>query len=178
MGEIVCTSGLCSKNDDSLGAFDMLTPVAFNPSGRVSGPGPARIFSYLSHLEVLYPGFQQWYWKKVVPGLLDGSRRAFVEDDGRITGIVIAKFTRSERKLCTVWVDSNQAGRGIGRALMEEAMAWLCTTHPLITVPEERVPEFNALFDRWRFSLNQVVPSLYRPGFQEYVFNGTIAKNT
>ena len=165
-------------SDDSPGAVDMLTPVAFDSSRGAPGPEPVRLFNYLSHLEVLYPSFQQWYWKKVVPGFLDGSRRAFVEDDGRITGIVIAKLTRSERKLCTVWVDSDQAGHGIGRALMEEAMAWLRTTHPLITVPEERVPEFNALFERWNFSLDQVVPSLYRLGFQEYIFNGTIYKNT
>ena len=78
----------------------------------------------------------------MVPGLHRGSRQIFFEDNGRITGVVIAKRSRAERKLCTVWVDHDAAGNGLGTALMIEAMAWLDTKRPLITVPEERVSEF------------------------------------
>jgi hypothetical protein len=131
----------------------------------------ARVFATLSHLAAFYPRFEEWYWAKVVPGLQHGSRRIFFEDDGRITGIVIAKRSRTERKLCTVWVGNSVAGRGLGTALMTEATAWLDTKRPLITVPEERVPEFESIFRRWRFSLDEISFSLYRPGRREYIFN-------
>jgi GNAT superfamily N-acetyltransferase len=139
---------------------------------------PVRIFACLAHLECQYPGFDRWFWKKVVPGLLDGSRRVFMEDDGHIRGIVISKRSPSQRKLCTVWVDSDCTGQGIGRALMEDAMKWLGTARPLITVPEERLFEFEPLFKRWRFSLDQVVHSLYRADCREYVFNGLIVDSS
>ena len=116
----------------------------------------ARVFATLSHLADFYPRFEEWYWAKVVPGLQHGSRRIFFENDGRITGVVIAKRSRTERKLCTVWVDTGAVGRGLGTTLMTEAMAWLDTKRPLVTVPEERVSEFESIFRRWRFSLDEI----------------------
>jgi len=135
-------------------------------------PLPVRVFSSLAHLEEMYPGFGQWYWTKVASGLRDGSRRIFVEGNNEITGVVIAKRSRAERKLCTVWIAPQFAGQGLGTRLMRNAMSWLGTTRPLITVPEERLAEFQPSFTRWRFSLHQVADSLYRPGHLEYIYNG------
>jgi hypothetical protein len=135
---------------------------------------PVRVFKALSHLEQVYPGFGEWYWAKVVPGLRDGSRCIFVQQSNQINGIVIAKRSNDERKLCTVWVNRRLIGRGLGTTLMRRAMSWLGTTRPLITVPEERLAEFQPSFRRWEFSLDDVVDSLYRPGCLEYVYNGRL----
>jgi len=171
MGETMVENTVFSSLTDSRKAFDMLAGATFERSYPASEPQADRLFVKLAHLEEVYPGFRNWYWGKVIDGFIDGSRRAFVAGGDQVTGIVIAKRTASERKLCTVWVDSRSGGRGVGAALMKDAMSWLATDKPLITVPAERISEFQPLFKRWRFSLDHVADSMYRYGRREYVFN-------
>ena len=136
----------------------------------------SRAFSALVHLEQMYPGFEDWYWGKVVPGLSNGTRQLFIEERGsRIIAAVIAKAEGAERKLCTVWVHPAYTGQKIGVRLMDEAKSWLGTNKPMISVPEERVEEFRSIFIRWGFELTQVLDSYYRPGRKELVFNGILS---
>lgn len=135
------------------------------------------IYKRLAHLSVFYPSFHHWYWKKVVPGAYCGSRRlfAFKEDDK--FGVVIAKRTDRERKLCTVWVDKNLSGRGIATQLVNGAVAWLECDKPLITVSEERLAELRPLLTHFNFVLHDIKESYYRDGRYEYVFNGRISSS-
>lgn len=134
-----------------------------------------RAYAALNRLSDVYPGFESWYWTKVVPGLLEGTRELFIEQHaGKTIGVVIAKAAATERKLCTVWVDNRFAGCGLGGRLMRQAMEWLGTERPLISVPQERLAEFWPVFTAWRFDLVQALRSYYRPGRTEYVFNGVL----
>lgn len=134
-----------------------------------------RIWPSLAHLEDTYPGFSLWYRERVIPGLATGERRLFVDmRDGSCGGVVIAKRDAHERKLCTVWVAETARGRGVAGRLMDEAIDWLEDACPLLTVPEERLNEFLALARRRRFQLTQKLPSFYRLGRAEYVFNGLL----
>ena len=86
------------------------------------------VWSEVRHLEGVYPGFASWYWKKVVPGLSDGSRKILTSTaGGALSGIVIAK-SQNEKKICTVWVPREFRGRSIARNLMQDALDWLGTT--------------------------------------------------
>lgn len=123
----------------------------------------------------LYPGFEDWFLSKVVPGMRGGERRIIAYFLGSmLAGIAICKRTEAEKKLCTLWVSPRARGRGIAIELAGEAFDWLGTTKPLFTVPEERIAEFSGLLNSWSFSEPVAYRDLYRPKRIEYVFNGCI----
>lgn len=112
-----------------------------------------------------------------MPGLNDQTRRIFVASCcNSISGFVIAKKTPRERKLCTVWVKFTDRQQGIGTRLMIEAMNWLDTDFPLLTMPEDKLPEFRPLLSTLKFELTDMLPNYYRTGNTEIVFNGELRK--
>ena len=127
----------------------------------------------LKHLGQVYPGFSVWYWGKVIPGVLRGSRRIFIE--GRLQnpeGVAIAKREADECKVCTLWVSTESRGKGVGRRLLGEAIDWVGVKRPVFTVPQERHDELRPLLRRFNFEKRAALPSLYRPGVLEHIYNG------
>jgi hypothetical protein len=123
----------------------------------------------------LYPGFEAWFLGRVIPGLRNGERHIFTSVvDGALAGVAICKRSAAERKLCTLWVSPETRCRGIAAELASEAFAWLGTAKPLFTVPEERLPEFEALLRAWSFSDHTKCRGMYRPQRVEHVFNSCI----
>jgi hypothetical protein len=123
-------------------------------------------------LDLLYPGFTDWLAVKVIPGVADGSRRAFVYDHEDHFGLVIAKRTLEERKLCTIYVNDRSRQHRIASQLISTAIVWLGQSKPVITIPEEKLLEFRAIISQREFRLTQIVESYYRPFAREFVFNG------
>src|SRR5712671_3198195 len=123
-------------------------------------------------LELLYPGFVVWLASKVIPGIRDGSRRAFFYSHEEQFGFVIAKRSVYERKLCTVYVNEKSRRAGVASQLIAEAIQWLGQSKPMITIPEEKLEEFRSIIARREFYLTQIVDSYYRPNAREFVFNG------
>ncbi|WP_425467319.1 GNAT family N-acetyltransferase [Rubellimicrobium roseum] len=131
----------------------------------------------LQGLQSTYPGFRSWYWSKVVPGVERGSRRIFLStDQSGLKGVVIAK-RGAERKLCTVWVAPHARRHGVGRLLVADAMDWLETERPLITVSEHRAPLFLGLFQYFGFELQEELLGYYGGSSKELVFNGRLRPN-
>jgi hypothetical protein len=136
-----------------------------------------RLFASIAHLETFYPQFGRWFWRKVVPGLGNGSRRILPVHTGEtLVGITILKRIPEERKICTLWVAPFARQIGVGRRLLSDSLAWLDCDKPLITVCQERLNELQPLLRKFGFSLEQVCDSYYRPGRLEYVFNGLTAQ--
>lgn len=134
------------------------------------------VYSRSRHLVEYYPNFEGWFWGSVVPGLSDGTR--YIETvvrHGEIVALLIAKKTVNESKLCTLWVDPQYVGSGMGVRLINAGRRWLGVEKPLATVPEERMPELKGVLEALGFEMTQVVESAYRPGKIEYVFNGSLA---
>lgn len=138
---------------------------------------PSAVFAALQDAGVteLYPDFRGWFFGKVVPGLRTGERcitPAII--DSNLAGVAICKRTRTERKLSTLWVRGEVRNRRIAAQLAHDAFAWLGTSQPLFTMPEERAPEFSRLMKAWSFPKAIAYRGLYRSGRVEYVFNGPI----
>jgi len=127
----------------------------------------------LCHLEITYPGFEKWFWGKVVPGLGSGQRTILCRQDSEgVSAIAITKRGELERKICTVWVRETARGRGLAFDLMQEAIDRLEVKRPLLTVPSERFAEFEPLTKRLGFIETKRHLSLYRRGVIEHVYNG------
>src|SRR5690606_5518850 len=100
----------------------------------------------------LYPGFREWFWGKVVPGIATGERfctGAIVNE--RLVGIAIGKRTTAESKLCTLWTSPEVRGNRVATRLARDAFQRLETDRPLFTVQEERIAEFDGLLQGWKF---------------------------
>lgn len=128
-------------------------------------------YAALAHLSGFYPGFKDWYWNKVVPGLGETRNLDIARRDGRIVAVCISKKTELERKVCTLWVSPSHRGTGLGVRMLMDAMAWLGTTKPALTVCEERYLSFASILKGLGFPPPRAVVDLYRPGKIEYLYN-------
>lgn len=135
------------------------------------------VWQAIRPIEACYPGFGSWYWGNVVPGLASGRRQFFLTmDDRGLSGLVIAKRDE-ELKLCTVWVAPRARRQGLATQLVSEAMEWLGTEQPLMTVPAGQAPMFRGLLGAWDFRHEQTLPGYYRQGSTELVFNGCLRRS-
>lgn len=119
-----------------------------------------------------YPGIEEWFTYKVVPGLRARTRRIVrIERHGKIAALGIAKAEGSEAKICTVRIAPEFVGRGMGIRIFDDLMSWLGTDRPLATVGETKLAEFQRIFDHYGYRLTSVCNGLYVPDRAEYLFN-------
>jgi len=138
----------------------------------------AKIYQFLSDLEKDYPNFREWYFEKVIPEISLCKRNIFIKYcNSEIGGVAIVKNSNDEKKICTVKVASDYKNRGIGVKLFQKSFEWLDCKTPLATVSEQRLPEFQRLFEHFNFKLTQIKSDYYKLGCKEYVFNGSILES-
>lgn len=132
------------------------------------------IFSFLVEASKYYPSFHEWYFNKVVPDIQNGNRKIVSEiRDGKIAGIAILKDTGEEKKICTLRISPDFQNRGIGVRLFKKSFEILQTNKPFLTVSEEKLPEFQKIFDYFNFELSSIADGMYRHGKKEYIFNNS-----
>ncbi len=135
-------------------------------------PPEQEALSFVLPLSPDYPGIENWFVRKVIPGLRANTRRLVrVDRYGKIAALGIAKNERGEKKICTVRVSREFAGRGMGVRIFGELMTWLGTDRPLATVSDIRLNDFQRIFDHYGYRLTSVSSGLYVPGRVEYLFN-------
>jgi|SRR5689334_8019604 GNAT superfamily N-acetyltransferase len=135
-------------------------------------PYEAEALAFLLELSDDYPAIEGWYRTRVVPGLRVGTRFLMrVERAGELVGLGIAK-NEEERKICTVRVAPDHAGRGIGVRIFDGLLRWLDTDRPCLTVSQRKLAAFERLFDFYGFRQTSVHPNLYSPNVLEFGYNG------
>lgn len=117
-----------------------------------------------------YPDFYKWYHNKVIPGLLNLDRKLVLEyRNGLVAGIAIIK--KSENKVCTLQVIDGFKNKGIALKLIERCFLVLETRQPFFTISEEKLPEYQTIFEHYAFKCTSIHDSLYRSSKKEYFFN-------
>lgn len=133
------------------------------------------VFNNISHLERYYPNFSDWYFNKVVNGLVNGSRRFIIElRDGKFAGVAILKDTEDEKKICTISISEEYKSKGLGYRLFEKSMRLLNTDKPLASISEERLPDFEKIFQHLNYEYSAEYHGLYLPQKSELSFNGLL----
>jgi predicted transcriptional regulator/ribosomal protein S18 acetylase RimI-like enzyme len=125
--------------------------------------------------EDLYPGIDKWFQKKVVPGIRDGRRIAFILfHEGRAIAETIIKFG-SNTKMCSMRVDPAYQGKGIGPFLFAQLASELDNSVKNVhfTAPESLVEERIGLFDDLGFVFAGKSRIRYRAGQDELVFQAS-----
>ncbi|MCQ1855374.1 GNAT family N-acetyltransferase [Neorhizobium galegae] len=135
-------------------------------------PSEEEVLHFLLPLSADYPGIENWFRRKVVPGLRVQERYIHrVERDGHLIGVGIAKNGPTEKKICTVRVLPEHFGRGAGVRIFDHLLRWLDDDRPHLTVSEGKLPAFERIFDHYGFSETSQRNGLYVPGRFEFGFN-------
>jgi len=130
------------------------------------------ILSFLLPLSSEYPGIQDWYFNKVIPGEQANTRKTIrIYRDNRLVGLGIGKKEAFEEKICTVRVLPEYAGQGIGSEIFERLMEWIGSDQPVITVNDSKVALFEPIFKKFGFRLTSIQRGVYAEGALEFFYN-------
>jgi len=132
------------------------------------------IYSLLKPISNLYPDFSNWYWDKVVTGVLLGKDKIIIaENKAEIIGVSIIKNSPNENKLRALRIVDKFQKTGAGLYLMDESLKELGDSKPIVSVADEMINEYSRMFiNRYDFNLTHVYNGLYRKNHLEYEFNG------
>ena len=130
------------------------------------------ILSQLTFLNIDYPNFNDWYNKKVLPGVRLKQREVIVYIiKSRLAGICILKNDHQEKKISTVRVFPEFRHYGIGTEIFRDAFDRLGTAKPVATVSEARYPELAKLMRKYNFKLSDKNNLYMRNNNDELFFN-------
>ena len=123
-----------------------------------------------------YCDFWTWYDKLFSSDVeLNQTREIIIcQSHFQIAGIAILKKDSEEQKICTLRVAKEFQHQGIGKELMEQSIEWLENEKPLITVHKSKSSEFQSLFDRYGFVLEEKQRNYYHLFSTEFVYNGIL----
>jgi hypothetical protein len=131
------------------------------------------VFTDLKKLSWQYPNFESWLDEKVLTGLYDGTRSIIVEwREDKIAGVAILKHDSVEKKLCCLIIMPDFQNKGIGIKLFKKVFSVLGADKPLLSISEEKLPEFEKIFNYFGFEKTETYPNLYHPNTTEISYNG------
>jgi len=134
------------------------------------------IYNFMDDISEEYRNFFLWYWKKVVPDILNGTREIFIATiNKKIVGVAILKRKKDEKKICSIFVIKEQRNKGIATALLEKSFDYLKTNKPLISISENKLQQFSSIIKKYNWKQEQVLEKgYYNKTSREIVFNGKI----
>jgi len=137
-------------------------------------PDLYQTFNILQPISPLYPGFSNWYWNKVVTGIITGNDKIIIaEKKDELVGVSIIK-KGSENKLRALRISKKFQNKGSGLYLLDQSLKELGVDKPIVSVAEEMINDFSRIFiNRYYFNMTHVYKNLYRKNKLEYEFNGT-----
>ena len=132
------------------------------------------IWKFLFPLVFEYPGFKSWYNNLFNVDFTLKSNREIIMCcyNENVIGVAILKNSVTEKKICTLRVDSKYKNNGIGKNLIKESLSILETDKPMITLHKSKEKEFERLFRFFDFQLEQSVRGYYKLFGSENVYNG------
>jgi len=136
-------------------------------------PALYNAFTLLKPLSSLYPDFSDWYFDKVIPGVINGNDQVIlIEKNKEISGISIIK-NGDEKKLRCLRISEKYQQTGLGLYLIDESLKRLDTDKPIVSVAEEMINEYSRIFiNYYNFEMTHVYKGIYRKSKLEYEFNG------
>jgi hypothetical protein len=131
------------------------------------------VFNTIEPISQFYPGFKDWFWDKVVPGVVEGNDEIILaEERNELVGVSIIKKT-GEKKLRALRINPKFQKTGKGLYLIDESLKRLNVDKPIVSVAEEMIHDFSRIFiNRYNFNISHVYKGLYRKEKLEYEFNG------
>jgi GNAT superfamily N-acetyltransferase len=142
-----------------------------------------KIEDHLRGLFPLYPGIMSWYSAKVLPQILSdhGQRNIFclvpTDYPSVMAAFCILKNGPTERKVCTLYVDKEYRGIGLGERLFEKAFEFLQTRFPEFSMKENAFSSYRHLIEKFQFVQTNREKDLDFSDYYEISFNRGLLVN-
>ena len=121
-----------------------------------------------------YQEYLKWYYSKNIPRVLNGTGEIIFYLDGlTVAGISILKKDKIESKICTLMIDEDYRKKGYSKDLLEMSFNYLGTDKPLITIPSNRLDEFQNIISTYNWK-ESCKTDIYLS--EEVVFNKKLIK--
>lgn len=124
-----------------------------------------------------YPEYTDWFLKKHIPGIYQGTRDTIIAvHNNKIIGVSNIKRDK-ENKLCTVYFDPKYRKQKLGLTLVDKSIELIGDSKPLITMPSSYLPQFKNIIKRYDWQLTDCIDNCYLENTSELVFNGEISSH-
>lgn len=121
-----------------------------------------------------YPQIEEWYDSKIISGISEGNRYILLATrNNQLAGFSILKEDEIEKKICTFFVYPEHRGHQVAENLFERSFQELNTSKPLITIPENKLNDFQKYIKKYKFRLGNC-SYYYNKNLKEYMFNGLL----
>jgi predicted transcriptional regulator len=155
----------------NLGINKELKIVRFGGDYRQMSESLADLETLVNESEDLYPGIDIWFNKKVIPGLKNKDRRAYVlYDNEKPVGEAIIRLGK-DTKICSLRLKNEIQGHGIGYLLFSILAIEMRhhATHVHFTAPESLWITKNNFFNKLGFERLGIASDQYRLFEEEFV---------
>ncbi len=103
-------------------------------------------YNIISTLDTSYPELYDWYWNKVVPGvMLNQDQVLLAIQRNEVVGVSIIKDS-DEKKLRALRIKDEFKSKGYGLHLIDESLKRLNTDKPLCSVSGEMINDYSRIF--------------------------------
>ena len=124
-----------------------------------------------------YPDYKEWYTKEQEPRLYKYTRIIIIANiNERMREIGTIKKKKTEKKICTFYVEKSFRRNKIGTILVEKAVEFLEESRPLITIPMDKLNEFIRIANKYNWEITDIKENLYRTSTPEVIVNGIITE--
>ena len=119
-----------------------------------------------------YPDYLKWYYSKNIPRIINGTGEIIFYLDGlTVAGLSILKKDDLEKKICTLLINEEYRKHGYSKQLLESSFDYLGTDKPLITIPSNRLEEFNSIITSYNWQETSITNKYFT---EEIIFNEKI----
>ena len=136
------------------------------------------IFEFLLESTHLYPDIDIWWKKKVLPGVLEGTRVIYVlKKEVSIKGLFIGK-KGTNSKICTLRLESDMKKNGLGKTLLFEGLRHIVdesTKDIRVTVSEAAESSVAQFFESFGFRNIASVRNRYSHGVDEHIYTCSVS---
>lgn len=138
-----------------------------------------QIYEFTKFICKDYPNYKDWYYNKQIPRVsTPHGEILFAREKGKILAVASLKKYQKEKKICTLYIKNEYRYKHLGTKMVEASAKFLCTTKPLITLADYKLPMFKPLIDKYDWKLIETVEGLYNDKSKELCFNGKLTKTT
>ena len=133
-----------------------------------------RLCVFLAKADMRYPNFAGWFNNLFDDNLqLKPDREIFFAcKDDEIAGVAIAKSTKEESKICTLYVEKEHQRCGIGKKLMQLSLFWSGEDRIVtITLDSSKESEFAGILRHFGFVLDSKKENMYTHGKTELMYD-------
>lgn len=132
-----------------------------------------KIYVATDSICTILPKHFNWYWNKVVPGILSDTHEILAcTIDKKIVGVVILERKNKKGEICAFISLDEYSECEILTYLVKESFNFLKTNKPHMIIPDHKLNVFNEIITKYSWKkTNEFLPGYYKDSSKALIFN-------